>query len=134
MNPLLKHSLSFAITTMIAGPLFALEGVIQAIGAGGVPWISGSILLSILWAAFLCVTVFAPVAATTVYLVEHKFDFKWYWEPFVLLGVLTLFTVTVGMIFFRGNIGLSLLATLSFYFPTLIHFGVLRGLGFRDFV
>ncbi|WAC18787.1 hypothetical protein OVA24_16275 [Luteolibacter sp. SL250] len=134
MKSLLKHFLSLVITVLIVGPIFALEGVGREIGAGRVPWISGSILLSTLWALFLCIAIFAPVAATTVYLVEHKFDFRWFWEPLVLLGVLAVVTIPIVLLFFRGDLQLSLLATLSFYFPTLIYFGILRALGFQELI
>lgn len=134
MKSLLKHFLSLVITVLIVGPIFALEGLGRGLDAGRVPWISGSILLSTLWALFLCIAIFAPVAATTVYLVEHKFDLRWFWEPLVLLGVLAVVTVPIVLLFFRGNLELSLLATLSFYFPTLIYFGILRALGFQELI
>jgi hypothetical protein len=126
MNPLVKHSLSLAVTTMIAGLLFALKGVGLEIGAGRVPWIAGSILFSTLWALVLGIVIFAPVATTTVYLVENKYDFRWFLEPFVLLGILALFTLPIGLLIFRGRFDIALFATLSLYLPTLIYFGILR--------
>lgn len=134
MSPLLKHSISLVITVVIVGPMFALEGAERELGAGRIPWITGSVLMSTLWALLLAIVIFSPVATTTVYLIQNRFNLKWFFEPLLLLGVLALLTVPFSLLLFRVDFQLSLLMTLSFYFPTLVYFGVLRALGFRELI
>lgn len=134
MNPILKHSIAVVITTMVAGPLFALDGVGRELVAGRIPWISGSILISTLWALFLSVVIFSPVATTTIYLIQNRLNLKWFFEPIVLLGILAVVTIPIGWLLFGANFQLSLMATFSFFFPTLLYFGILRALIFRELI
>ena len=132
MKLLLKHLAAFAVILLIFAPIWAGLGVARGLAVGTIPWITGSMLLSALWTLFLSVAIFSPAATTASYVVRHELNIRWFLEPLVVLGTLAVLALPLSILLLRGNFDLSLLATASLYFPTLIYYLVLRAIGLRE--
>lgn len=136
MKTLLTHGTCLAISTLIAAPLFMLNGVHQSVAQGRVPWMAGSLFMAGLWAIFLACLIFAPVSSVVHYLIENRFRVHWLFEPLILAGVLAVYAVLVSLVFFAGmpTARLLIAAAVSLYFPTLIYYLVLRAVNLREYL
>jgi len=134
MNPLVKQSLALSISVVVSTPLFALNGVSKELAQGHIPWIAGSLFLSAIWAVFLGLSIFAPVAAVSNYLIQNKLSVKWFAEPFVVLGILCIITIPLCLACVGWNpIPVAVLTT-SLFFPTLVYYLLLRATGLREYL
>ncbi len=131
MQTLLKHLMALVISILITTPIYALNGSYSMMISGRIPWIAGSFFVSALWSVFLTLMIVAPVASISLYLIEHRFYLKWFFEPLVLLAVLVLYFCPVFLFWHPGWVVLPALAV-SLYFPSLIYYGLQRAIGMRE--
>lgn len=133
MNLVIKQTLALSISVAISAPLFALGGLVTEMAEGRIPWIAGSLFLSALWALFLGLVIFAPVATVSCYLIEHRISVRWFAEPFVVFGVLCLITIPLGLSLVGWHPTAILFLTASLFIPTLIYYLLLRAIGLREY-
>lgn len=140
MNPIWKQIIAYFISVIVAAPIFTIRIALNGMESGAMPWMAGSLFLSLIWAAFLMLVIAAPVATITRYMVEHRMSIAWQWEPLVLLGVMVGFTLPLWLyFFFAGNSPpvVALVAgvvLLSLYFPTLVFYSLLRAMDRREYI
>lgn len=134
MKVLTKHLIALLISTMIAAPIFALNGIYGESAAGRIPWLAGSVFISAMWAMFMAVLVSAPVATISIYIIEHRFWVKWPMEPLIVFGVLSAFCGPVCLYAFGWSLPMATAVVVSLYFPCLIYFLLLRAIGIREYI
>jgi hypothetical protein len=134
MHKLVKQTLALSISVLVSTPIFALNGVGSELAAGRIPWIAGSLFLSGIWAVFLGLLVFAPVATVSNYLIQNKLNVKWFSEPLVILGVLSLVVIPLCLTLVGWNPLPMVVLTASLFFPTLVYYYLLRAIELREYL